>query len=108
MPQKNLDVTIDGSWALSQQNGKFLMNLNTDVGLAIFATKKALGILLKMDTIIRDGTFKTAPRSFDQIYTFFAVFGKQKIPVCWALFKGKQQNQYKFSSGKLQEKIYSP
>ena len=53
------------------------MDFNTDVGVAIFAKKKALEKLLKTDTIICDGTFKTVPRPFDQNYTFFAVFGEK-------------------------------
>ena len=78
VPQKTLEVTIDGSWALSQHNEKFWMDLNADVGEAIFATKKALENFLKTDTFICDSTFKTAPRPFDRTYTFFAVFGRAK------------------------------
>ena len=39
VPQEILDATIDGSWGLSQQNENFLINPNTDMGVAIFATK---------------------------------------------------------------------
>ena len=64
------------------------MDLNTDVGVAIFATNKAFENLWKLDTIICDGTIKTAP--FDQIHEVLTVFGERKATVCWALLKGKQ------------------
>ena len=43
--------------------------------------------MLKTDTSICDGTFKTAPPPFDQIYTLFAVFGEQKFPCVGCFLK---------------------
>ena len=33
------------------------------------------------------------------------MIGERKLPVCWALLKGKQQSQYKYILQKIQEKI---
>ena len=80
------------------------MNLNTDVGVAIFATKKALGNLLKMDTIIRDGTFKTAPRSFDQIYTFLRFLESKKFPCAGRFLKENSKTSTNSVQGSYKKK----
>ena len=80
-PQKILDVTNDGPWVLSQRNKTFfLLNLNTNVSVATFETKKAVEKLPKIDTVFYYGTL-------NQIKTIFAVFGQLEIPVCCRFLK---------------------
>ena len=82
---KFFDVTIDESWASSQKNGIFDGSLHR-CGCSNFCNDEIAENLLETDTIIRESAFMTAPRPFDQIYTFFCGFGERKIPVCVGRF----------------------
>ena len=99
---KIFDVTMDES----QKNGIFDGSLHR-CGCSNFCNVKIAENLLKTDTIIREGAIMTAPRPFDQIYTFFLRFWRAKnSSVCWALLKRQQQSQYEFILRKLQKKKF--
>ena len=68
---ENLKECEDGMWSKTSDNQDFV--LHQDVGLVIFCSLKNQQFLQKSQKILCDGTFKTAPKPFRQIYTKFSV-----------------------------------
>ena len=60
------------------------------------ATRFFIENLADCDTVLADGTFKTAPEPFTQIYTVFGLFENQKIPLVFAFLSNKSKESYKF------------
>ena len=92
-PPKNLrEISIPETWRLTKNNQNFL--LHQEEGILIFATKHGLEFLVRSKNVLSDGTYKTAPAPFSQIYTIFRTAGSNdewKIPVVWALLGSKSQ-----------------
>ena len=77
------EVRFTDTWRNTSDNKRFL--LFQDRGILIFATDEGLNFLSKTKSLLADGTFKSAPPPFTQIYTFFATAENWKIPVVWAI-----------------------
>ncbi|KAM7308638.1 hypothetical protein ISCGN_012272 [Ixodes scapularis] len=64
----------------------------------IFATSESLGHLSQATTILCDGTFKTVPRQFYQLYTFHGVKEFQgrniSFPFAYSLLSSKTEDAY--------------
>ena len=58
-------------WNKTSDNQDFVLDQN--VGLVIFCSLKNQQFLQKSQNILCDGTFKSAPKPFRQIYTLFSV-----------------------------------
>jgi hypothetical protein len=80
-------------------DGRFLL-LNTisenRPGVLLFSSDWQLNLLSDADSITADGTFKTAPDPFRQVYTIVANFHKNRrnYPVAFALLPDKTANVY--------------
>ena len=61
--------------------------------------------LASCETILCDGTFKTAPDPYFQIYTTFVDFENRKIPLLTALLIGKTSDLYKVMLNSLNKKM---
>ncbi|KAG0422543.1 hypothetical protein HPB47_001630 [Ixodes persulcatus] len=64
----------------------------------VFATVESLGHLLQSPTVLCDGTFKTVPRQFYQLYTFHGVkvIGGSTVtlPLVYSLLSSKTETAY--------------
>ena len=60
----------------------------------MYATKEGLDILEKWDAWYVDGTFKTVPRLFLQLYTVHGLHQGTNIPLVYALLPSKTQLCY--------------
>ncbi len=97
IPHSFRDVDIVSPWSDTFDCQSFLLDKNNERGIVIFISLRALSYLSKSSVIFCDGTFKTAPRPYEQIYTVFAVIDeKWKVPVCWSLMNGKTEDHYKY------------
>ena len=92
VPKNFNEVDVQGSWALALNKKQFLLHQET--GMLIFATDQGLEFLIRSKSILSDGTFKTAPPPFLQIYTLFGATTEWKIPVVWALLGSKTEEIY--------------
>ena len=68
--------------------------LNNDWGVAVFASARHLRYLQQCNTVYIDGTFRTAPRPYQQIVTIHGFFRNQVLPFVFCLLDGKAQMQY--------------
>ena len=93
IPRILQNVKKDGIWSKTSDNQDFV--LDQDVGLVIFfCSLRNLQILQRSQKILGDGTFKTAPKPFHQIYTIFSVVQDRKIPSLLALMSEKTEEAY--------------
>ena len=86
LPKNLQEILMPETRRLTKNNQNF--SLHQEEGILIFATKQGLEFLVRSKNVLSDGTFKTAPAPFSQIYTIFGTAGSNdewKIPVVWAL-----------------------
>lgn len=62
--------------------------------ILLFATPGGLQLLCQQGDWFADGTFKTAPGIFSQIYTIHVLYLEQTIPVAFALLPSKSRTTY--------------
>ena len=60
----------------------------------IFATQEALDVLKGARNVFSDGTFKTCPNLFTQIYTIHADLRGKVVPMVYALLANKRHGTY--------------
>jgi len=60
----------------------------------VFATKENLDLLSKSDHWFADGTFKSCPPLFTQVYTIHVIKHNLVIPIVFALMPDKTQSSY--------------
>ena len=63
-------------------------------GVAVFSTDVELRLMANAHTIYVDGTFRSAPRPYTQVFTIHADYMGRVIVLAVALLTGKQQQQY--------------
>ena len=104
LPHSIQAVQVLPEWAKTSSGKQFLLSNDTKNGVTIFSTKKFME-LASCETILSDGTFKTAPDPYFQIYTIFGDFENRKIPLVFALLTGKTSDHYKVMLNILKEKM---
>ena len=75
----------------------FLMyceEFNNNDGMVIFTTSTNLRTLVACNVVLMDGTFKSCPRYFVQVYTIFAYANHSYLPLVYALLCNKEQSTY--------------
>ena len=65
-PASIQDVVIDGEWTKTWSGAQFLLHLDNDWGVAVFATEENLQRLQKCKDIYMDGTFRTCQAPYSQ------------------------------------------
>jgi hypothetical protein len=63
-------------------------------GMVIFTTSTNLRTLAACDTVLMDGTFRSCPRFFMQLYTIFGYANNCYLPLVYALLCNKEQSTY--------------
>ena len=74
---------------------KFSAETRQKTGVAVFATDQMAQTLLDCSAILCDGTFKSCPRPFYQLFTIHGLKINRKIPLVWAFSDGKTAGQYR-------------
>ena len=77
---------------MTLNNQQFLLHQDQDI--IIFGTQQNLQILAQSATIYMDGTFKSAPEMFTQLYTIHATYRDHVIPAIYTLLTDKTQTTY--------------
>lgn len=80
----------------SSEGENMLLKNNVESGLIIFSTLSNLGLLCRQDVqILGDGTFKTCPRFFLQIYVLHAYKDGVYVPCVFCLLSSKTEHMYR-------------
>ena len=94
IPHTINQVQFPGAFGQTHLRERYLLHLNQNTGVALFSTDVELRFLANAQRIYVDGTFKTAPRPFTQLFTIHAEHLNRVINLAAALLTGKQQVQY--------------
>ena len=95
VPHNPADVQLEGEWRRTLNGRDFVLaNDGEDDRLIIFGTVHNLRLLCQSDTIYMDGTFKTAPEMFAQVYSIHICYLGTMLPMAIALLPGKTRQTY--------------
>ncbi|XP_065321616.1 uncharacterized protein LOC135929050 [Gordionus sp. m RMFG-2023] len=96
VPVSLIDLVIPIEYQLSNNNEQFLLydSGHHDHRCIIFSTIKNLQFLSTCDKWYADGTFKTCPPLFQQIYTIHGMKHKTIIPAIYVLMASRRQQDY--------------
>ena len=97
LPQTIQDITFGGDWTRTIQGEDMLLadsGENDPERIIIIATKKNLEILCNSDCIYLDGTFKSCPDLFYQLFTLHAFVEGKQFPFVYVLLPGKTRILY--------------
>ena len=79
-------------------NGDQFLQFDSGVGdperILIFGTAQSINLLSTSENWFADGTFKTCPEMFYQLYTTHAMVGERIVPCIYTLLPNKQQLTY--------------
>ena len=67
--------------------------------MLIFETRENVNLMERSSHWFPDGTFKTAPSIFFQLYTIYALVNEHTIPCLYALLPNKSQATCTISAG---------
>ena len=94
VPNDITQVNIVGPYAQTHLGERFLLYINNNIGVAIFSTDTELTALAGCITIFVDGTFRTAPLPYKQVFTVHGEVNDRVINLASALLTGKTQQHY--------------
>lgn len=105
-PQTFSDLKIPGELCLTVSKEPFLMydNGNAQKRILIFSTPRNLHRLENSDVWMMDGTFKSTPTPFTQIYTIHG-YVNTVVPLVYSLLPDKQSSTYTEFLSVLKSKI---
>ncbi|RWS22729.1 uncharacterized protein B4U80_09036 [Leptotrombidium deliense] len=88
-------INLTGDWLETNNKEQFLaINDGTTDRIVVYATKEFAIRMAKADILFCDGTFKSVPKLFKQLYTFHAKYDKQMIPLVYCLLPSKSAATY--------------
>ncbi|RWS18939.1 uncharacterized protein B4U80_06707, partial [Leptotrombidium deliense] len=95
-PKSRALINLSGDWLETNNKEQFLaINDGTTDRIVVYATKEFAIRMAKADILFSDGTFKSVPKLFMQLYTFHAKYDKQMIPLAYCLLPNKSATTYK-------------
>ena len=94
VPRNLAQVNINGLWALTQNQQQYLRHQNNGSGVLIFATDEDLQLLANATMVFVDGTFKTAPRPYEQFFTIHGEINGHILHLASGLLANKNAQSY--------------
>lgn len=105
IPRRVEDVNIQGTWAESWQDERFLLHIDNDWGISIFATDDDLRTLSQCRNVYMDGTFRSCPRPYEQFFTILGNYHGHIIPLCKVLMVNRDIGSYRQVFSVLKQRI---
>ncbi len=97
LPQHRKDITFNNGITTLSSGEDFLYfdSGNVENRILVFTTKRNLELVLRSEHWYADGTFKTSPLLFTQLYTLHGLKENISLPLVYALLPDKTANSYK-------------
>ena len=92
MPATIDDVSLTGEWSKTLGGQRFLVKSEDNVH--VLATNDNIKLLAESEELYMDGTFKSSPRLFHQVYTIHVFKHGKQFPLVYCLLPGKSQIIY--------------
>ncbi|RWS24035.1 uncharacterized protein B4U80_10646 [Leptotrombidium deliense] len=94
-PKSRSEIKFEGVWLQTVNNQQFVaINDGMADKIIVLCTEKFGKRLAQAKKIFSDGTFKSVPKLFEQLYTFHVKEDKQMIPVAYCLLPNKSSSTY--------------
>ena len=87
-------ATINQEWSRTSRGTQFLRKHDTNFGITIFTSIEQLELLADSRFNLADGTFKSAPPPYQQIYTIHGIENNRRVPLVFALMTNKATVDY--------------
>ena len=94
IPRTFRNLQIRGSWKKTLSGELFLLKNDCENGIVIFTTNENLKMLGECKNVLADGTFKSCPPPFEQLYALFGN-GDRTVPLVFGLLSGKSTFIYR-------------
>ena len=95
LPKTREEINLQGPWRETTTGENFIIS---DDNMLMFSTDANLRHLSNADTWFCDGTFKSCPKLFKQIYTVHAQVDGEMFPLAYTLLPDKKQTTYETCS----------
>ena len=95
IPTTMSEVSITGKWRLTLTKKRFLLAHDIDAGVTIFASDENLTLLFNSEALLSDGTFKSCPPPYEQLYVLYGIYKDRCLPLVFGLLSGKSACQYR-------------
>ena len=92
VPTARIDINLEGEWKETTTGQNFLLHQDEDI--LMFATDSNLRQLATTRTIFMDGTFKSTPRAFTQLFPIHGQYREHIVPLVYCLLPDKKQETY--------------
>ena len=95
-PVSLLELSIPSKYRITHSNEPFLL-FDSDDGsdrIIIFSTRRNLQLLSSTSNWYADGTFKTAPPLFNQLYSIHGIVNRDVLPLVYILMANKTEESY--------------
>lgn len=102
LPKTKNDIKIEGNWSKTFDDEQFLLAHHNNEML-IFTTDANVKCLSECDTLYVDGTFKTCPGLFVQMYSIHGLYNERVIPLVFSLLSDKTCATYYLLFNKLRD-----
>ena len=106
LPKSPQGIKLTAQPKNTKSGKRFFLKKDKNFGLLIFSTDKMLEALSNSKITLCDGTFKSAPKPFQQLFTIFGVKAGRKLPLIFAFMKRKTSWDYRRLFKYLKEKIF--
>ena len=97
IPGNAADFEIPREYQLTSRQGQFLL-YDSGMGdanrILIFSSHEGINFLHNAPSWAADGTFKTVPEIFSQLYTLHGIAGSRVFPCVYALLPNKREETY--------------
>lgn len=111
-PLSRIDLEIPAEFSITETGEEFLLYDNGKINdrILIFSIRRNLRLLAASQHWYMDGTFKTAPALFEQLYTIHGIRFNNVIPAVFALLPNKSELTYShlFDQLKILEPTVAP
>ena len=94
VPRGNPRLPITGERTRMLDKEGFSLKIEKHREIVTFSREKRFELMGVWTTVLSDGTFKSAPKLFYQLYIVFGVVDDRKLPVSWVLLKNKTTETY--------------
>ena len=74
---------------------EYIQYNNKDIGVVILGNRELFKNFKKSDIIFIDGTFRTSPKGYSQLYMIHGIIDEQNVPLFYCLLKNKESETYK-------------
>ena len=105
IPHNVDDVVIDGVWSQTWQGRNNLIHQDNDWGILIFGTNRNLRLLQGQDIIYADGTFRTCPHPYNEMFTIHVQINGHVLCTITCLMLNKDIGSYREILRVLKETI---